>query len=310
MGAFTKPTKKDVNQILSLYGFGPAISFTPLGHGISNSNFKVILKDRNLLLKISDDKGEEDLLKEIELLAFLEKEGFPYSIFPIRRPHGEAIYKYKNRVGVLFEFIEGKIPSINNDVCKKIGAALGLLHQLNYQETLRSYESVGFSPLKIKNYQGQKSCPLDFKESFEKIFPDGLKGFLSQKFQLGFIHGDLYFDNTLFDEGNLKVILDFEQAGIGPFILDLGISISGTCIRDGKINKDLMASYILGYESNRKLANEEKTFLNEAVLIGLFSISLWRIKRFKEGTLDPTRKDSYKELLLRAKEFKNEQPPS
>jgi homoserine kinase type II len=306
MGAFTKPTEKDVNQILSLYGFEKLKSFKPLGHGISNSNFKVELENRNILLKISDDKGETDILDEINLLNFLKSKKFPFSIYPIKRPNGEFIYHYKNKVGVIFEFIEGKIPQINDVICQKIGQALGLLHQIKGKESLRSYESVGFGPLKILNYLDQKSCPEDFKKIFQEIFPDNLKNYLSQKFEEGFIHGDLYFDNTLFDNGDLKVILDFEQAGIGPYILDLGISISGSCLKDGKIYKKLMTSYILGYETNRKLAKEEKTFLNDAVCLGLFSISLWRIKRFKEGNLDPSRKESYKELLLMAKDFKNE----
>jgi homoserine kinase type II len=306
MGAFTRPTTEDVNQILLEYGFGKAKSFLVIGHGISNSNFKVELKDRNVLLKISDDKGEKDLLEEIKLLGFLKTAGFPFSIYPIKRPNGELIYHYKGKVGVIFDFIQGTIPEVNEKICKKIGEALGVLHQLKANETLRSYESVGFGPSKILNYLKQKSCPEDFKNIFKEIFPNELKDFLAQNFEEGFIHGDLYYDNTIFDDDNLKVILDFEQAGIGPYILDLGISISGTCLKGKKINKKLIESYILGYEAKRKLTKEEKTFLNDAILIGLFSISLWRIKRFKEGKLDPSRRDSYKDLLLMAQEFNHE----
>ncbi len=306
MGAFTKPTIKDLNQILSLYGLGPFKSFEALGHGISNSNFKVELSDKKILLKISDDKGEADLLAEINLLEFLKSQNFPYSIYPLERPNGEVIYHYQNKVGLIFNFIEGYIPLPNEENCKKIGEALSKLHNLKPRLGLRSYESVGYGPRKIIQYLEQKFCPKDFIMSFREIFPDNLEKFLKVQFEEGFIHGDLYYDNTLFLDNHLKAVLDFEQAGIGPFILDLGISISGSCLSNGKISKKLMKSFIYGYESNRKLAKEEKTFLNEAVLIGLFSISLWRIKRFKEGTLDPSRENSYQELLLRAKDFKNE----
>lgn len=306
MGAFTKPTIKDLNQILSLYGLGPLKSFEPIGHGISNSNFKVELADKKILLKISDDKGEADLLAEIKLLGFLKSQNFPYSIYPLERPNGEVIYHYLDKVGLLFNFIEGYIPDPSEETCQKIGASLSKLHKLKPVVTLRSYESVGYGPKKILKYLEQKSCPKDFITTFQETFPDNLERFFSTHFEEGFIHGDLYYDNTLFIDSDLRAVLDFEQAGLGPFILDLGISISGTCLIEGKISKKLMKSFISGYESNRKLAKEEKTFLNEAVLIGLFSISLWRIKRFKEGTLDPSRKNSYQELLLRAIDFKNE----
>jgi len=310
MGAFTKPSIEDLNKILSFYNLGSIKSIHPLGHGISNSNFKIELSDKNILLKISDDKGEQDLLEEIHLLRFLKLQNFPFSIYPIERPNGEVIYNYKDKVGVIFDFVEGSIPDINEESCKKIGQAMGTLHNLKPDNALRSYESVGYGPQKILKYLEQKSCPIDFKKIFYDIFPDSLERYKSTSFQEGFIHGDLYFDNTLFLNGDLKVIVDFEQAGIGPFILDLGISISGTCLENGKISKKLMNSFISGYESNRKLANQEKTFLNEAVLIGLFSISLWRIKRFMEGTLDRSREKSYQELLFRAQDFKNENQTS
>lgn len=310
MGAFTKPTITDLNQILSLFNLGPLKSFTPIGHGISNSNFKVELENKKILLKISDDKGEKDLLAEIALLGFLKSQHFPYSIYPLKRPNGETIYSYKDKVGVIFNFIEGNIPRPNEETCTKIGEAMGTLHKIKTDPNLRSYESVGFGPKKILEYLNQKSCPKDFTMIFQEIFPDKLENFLKSHFEEGFIHGDLYYDNTLFTDGELKAVLDFEQAGNGPFILDLGISISGTCLDQGKISKKLMKSFISGYEANRKLAKEEKKFLNEAVLIGLFSISLWRIKRFKEGTLDPSRENSYQELLLRAQDFKNENKTS
>lgn len=306
MGAFTKPTIKDVNQILSQYALGPIKSFIPIGHGISNSNFKVELENKKVLLKISDDKGEKEILEEIELLAFLKSNNFPFSIYPLKQPNGDVIYHFKDKVGVIFNFIEGQIPVLNEETCFKIGKALGTLHKIRAENKLRSYELVGYGPRKILEYLNKKSCPNDFKLTFQEIFPDNLEEFLNTPFKEGFIHGDLYYDNTLFKNGDLTVILDFEQAGIGPLILDLGISISGTCLTDGKISKKLIKSFVSGYETNRKLAKEEKNFLNVAILIGLFSISLWRIKRFKEGTLDPSRENSYQELLLRAQDFINE----
>jgi homoserine kinase type II len=94
--------------------------------------------------------------------------------------------------------------------------------------------------------------------------------------------------------------LDFEQAGIGEYILDLGISISGTCLEKGRIIPPLVDSYLAGYENVRPLKDKEKKFLDEAILLGLMSIALWRIKRFKEGNLNPLMADSYRDLLNRA----------
>ena len=165
---------------------------------------------------------------------------------------------------------------------------------------LRHHDEVGFSLEAIKEYIKEKSCPQDFKACYSKIFSDNLKDFNKSKFEEGLIHGDLYYDNTLFHNNRLNCLLDFEQSGKGPLILDIGISISGTCLEKGTINSKLIESFLLGYESKRQLPQIEKKVLNQAILLGLLSIALWRIKRFKEGDLDKSREDSYQELLQRS----------
>ena len=70
---------------------------------------------------------------------------------------------------------------------------------------------------------------------------------------------------------------------------------------------NLLKSFLSGYEEARKLLAIEKEYLRTAVLVGFFSISLWRIKRFYEGNLDESKRFNYRELLNRAEQFaKNE----
>ena len=85
-----------------------------------------------------------------------------------------------------------------------------------------------------------------------------------------------------------------------------GISISGTSLSNGKVSLSLIEKFIEGYEKERPLSQLERASLNSFILLGLFSISLWRIYRFKFGELDSKKADSYLELLERASNFKNE----
>ena len=84
-----------------------------------------------------------------------------------------------------------------------------------------------------------------------------------------------------------------------------GIAISGSCLNEAcdNLDKDLIESFIRGYEESRTLLTIEKEFINTAILVGFFSISLWRIKRFYEGQLDVSKKNNYQELLTRAKNY-------
>jgi homoserine kinase type II len=307
LGSYTKVGLTQASEILELYGLGPVSELSALSLGISNSNYRVIAEDGTWLLKISNDKGIEELKQEQEILTYLHERGYRYSLRPHRTLKGEKVYHYGQYFGVLFPFIEGIPPGPSDQTCRDIGQALGELHSLNHTSelhSLRDHNEVGFGAKEIVSYLDDKSCPQDFKDCFENVFPSRLKGFLDHDFERGIIHGDLYYDNTLFHQNRVCAVLDFEQSGRGEYLIDLGISLSGTCLEKGRVIHPLVDSFIQGYETVRKLSGRELEFLHDAICIGLFSIALWRIKRFTEGNLNPLMSDSYRELLQRAMSYR------
>ena len=310
MGVYSNIKLDEINDILLHYELGAAVSFEATMSGISNSNFQVNLCDgSSVLLKISNDKTIEQLNNEQQVLLALEKRNFRYSIHPYKTMYGKPIYNHKDYYGVVFPFINGLPPKMTSDVCSQVGKALGSLHSLEIGkddlDILRPHDLVGFGGQGIYEYTLKKEAPEDFVKDFNFVFPDKLQNIPYDVFPVGIIHGDLYFDNSLFNEGKLVTLIDFEQSGRGRFILDLGIAISGSCLNDkgDNLDLDLIDSFIKGYEKSRSLLTIEKEFINTAILVGFFSISLWRIKRFYEGNLDESKKNNYQELTIRAKNF-------
>jgi homoserine kinase type II len=309
MASYTQISLDAVNEILKLYGLNAALKLTPLSLGISNSNYRVDLAEQSVLLKISNDKNQKELNDEQEILLYLKSLNYEYSLAPYSLLSGELVYLYENYFGVIYPFVEGIPPGPSDYTCQEVGKAMAKLHSLNYDKTkltlLRRHEAVGFGAKEILSFVNSSSCPEDFKLSFKDFFPEGLDDYLSETFATGIIHGDLYYDNSLFHHDCLSAVLDFEQAGVGEFILDIGISISGTCLEKGRIITPLVNSYLQGYQSVRPMPVNEKKFLSTAIILGLLSISLWRIKRFRERNLNPQMADSYRDLLTRATHFKN-----
>lgn len=305
MGDYTKLSFEDIQSITNLYVDAMVVDFRPLSLGISNSNYEIKTSDNRYLLKVSNDKNIDQLLGEMTILAYLKENDYQYSILPFKTKKDELVYTFNNVYGVLFPFIDGIPPGPNDNTCFEIGASLASLHSVRGPfEGLRPCEELSYPEQVIYDYCKLEQCPSDFKAAFDEFIGDRSEGYFSQDFAKGIIHGDLYYDNTLFDHNHIKAVLDFEQSGIGNFILDLGISISGCCLEKGRISPCLIESYLKGYESVRPLPANEKEYLNEAIVFGLLSISLWRIKRFKEGNLNPLMADSYKQLLYRAEIFK------
>lgn len=304
MASYTQISLNDAEKILKLYGRVNVLKCTPLSLGISNSNYRIDLADETVLLKISNDKNQQQLAEEQAILVYLKNQSYPYSLKPIPLLDGEFIYSYGAYFGVVYPFVQGIPPGPSDYTCQEVGRAMAELHNIKHDSqqllNLRRHEAVGFGAQEIQAYTESASCPGDFKKMFEYLFEDLLTGFKQANFATGIIHGDLYYDNTLFDHNKISTVLDFEQAGLGEYILDLGISISGTCLEKGRIITPLVNSYLLGYESVRPLTSVEKVFLDQAIILGLLSISLWRIKRFKERNLNPLMENSYQDLLVRA----------
>lgn len=304
MASYTQIRLDEAEEILKLYGRSNVLKCTPLSLGISNSNYRVDLENEVVLLKISNDKNQLQLADEQAILVYLKESNYPYSLKPFPLKSGSFIYNYGQYFGVLYPFVQGIPPGPSDYTCHEVGRAIAELHSIKHDSkklsSLRRHEAVGFGPKEILDYIKTPGCPADFKRGFETLFPDHLEGFMNAGFEEGIIHGDLYYDNTLFDNNKISTVLDFEQAGIGEYILDLGISISGTCLEKGRVITPLVNSYLMGYESVRILNEKEKKYLDQAINLGLLSISLWRIKRFKERNLNPLMEDSYQDLLVRA----------
>ncbi|MBH46720.1 MAG: hypothetical protein CME71_00960 [Halobacteriovorax sp.] len=310
MGDYTRLDISKAQEILRLYHDKDLAELIPLSLGISNSNYKIVLAGgEQLLLKVSNDKDHLQLLAEQSILSLLAELRYPYSLRALNTKSGDTVYNYQDYYGVIYPFIEGIPPGPSDVTCAEIGRALAKLHSLNFDSSIhsaRSHEDVGFGPFKIKEYAASSTAQKYFVDAFERVFPEGVDHLASTDLATGLIHGDLYYDNTLFQNENIAAVLDFEQAGIGEFILDLGISISGTCLEKGLLHPGLIKSYISGYEEVRPLPENEKKLLTDGICLGLFSIALWRIKRFTEGGLNPVLKDSYKDLLNKAIAYKEE----
>lgn len=307
MASYTQIGLLEAQDILKLYGRSNVLKLTPLSLGISNSNYRVDLENESVLLKISNDKNQLQLADEQNILLYLSQRAYPYSLRPYALSSGELVYNYHSYFGVLYPFVQGIPPGPSDFTCKEVGAALATLHSINHDrealKKLRPHESVGFGAAEVLEYTQSAKCPIDYREAFNYLFPDHLKGFIETPFLKGIIHGDLYYDNTLFDNNHLSTVLDFEQAGIGEYLLDLGISLSGTCLEKGRIITPLVNSYLQGYEAIRPLTDDEKKYLDQAITLGLMSISLWRIKRFKERNLNPLMENSYRDLMVKAQDY-------
>lgn len=311
MAAYTRLSSEDIEEILKLYGLEGVGCIEPLSLGISNSNYRCDLKNGvSVIVKVSNDKGIQEMREEQKILSSLEK--FPYSLAPFKTEGGDTVYEWGQLYGAVFPFINGTKPMGERDEMVQLGKALGALHVFSNENKLeqmkiRKHSEVGYDLNGVLSYCKLDESLPEFKKACKELLdPEHVKMWTEANLPKGLIHGDLYIDNTLYANGKLLTLLDFEQAGIGAYLQDIGICASGSCLdRDG-VSVEKIEAFLEGYQSERKLSDDETKLVNFSITLGFLDISLWRVKRFYEGDLDPSRRDSYKELLNLAHSFKNQ----
>jgi len=79
----------------------------------------------------------------------------------------------------------------------------------------------------------------------------------------GFIHSDLFRDNTLFDGDELKGILDFYELNKDEWLFDIAITLNDFCTEYPSVtlNEDKAVAFLNAYESVRPLTADEKACL-------------------------------------------------
>ena len=112
----------------------------------------------------------------------------------------------------------------------------------------------------------------------------------------GLIHGDLFWDNLVFDGETLAAVLDFEEACCYYLLFDLGMCAVGCCSQKGGLVPDLIRSLVRGYEQTRQLTDKERGQFGYFMEYAAVATSLWRFRQYNIRRPDPVRADSYQEM--------------
>jgi hypothetical protein len=126
----------------------------------------------------------------------------------------------------------------------------------------------------------------------------------------GIIHGDLFRDNVLFLNNNVSGFIDLYYACNERLVYDIAITMNDWCINeDGKINKLMYTEFIKGYESERKLTENEQDRLNKDLRLAALRFWLSRLEdsyNAKEGEITSIKDPNhFKAILLNRQAMEN-----
>lgn len=296
MADYTQLTSRQLNTLLDQYDLGELIKVASLEGGQANSSLKISTQKGVFILSICDEKSAEEIQNLTDILSFLETQGFPTTRLVKAKEDRPFVFHGAKPVYVK-QFLSGRVSSaLSASMIEQVGKAMARLHQLEPLPGMTSFFSYGLEAFEhLLNYDLDHTY-LDWlaaKKSYleHAIDPDMPKGF---------IHGDIFWDNIVFDQGSLAGILDFEEACYFYTLFDIGMAVVGCCSSSGNFNTSQIQALLRGYADEHLFTAHEESQLNVFIEYAAISTSVWRFRQYNVKYPNPEKADNYKEMVFLA----------
>ncbi len=200
MGVKTKITLQELNLLFPKYSF---TKLTPTTTGIIDTTYIVHTQNSSYILKKYERDIKETILQDIKLLKFLKSNNLNV---PTCRDSASGWY--------IYERLKGSEPRVIKSFhIQELARFLAKFHNLSYDRNTPQ----GFMK-KNEILEALRFIKDNFYAYYKKL--EFLKEY--QQKNDGFIHVDIFKDNTLFD-GKRVGIFDFIDGFYGSFYFDIGV---------------------------------------------------------------------------------------
>jgi len=283
MATYTLVTQTDVHKIADNYNL-KVIKFAPIVGGNGNSSYKLTTQEGKYVLTVCDDKTLDEVTVMGKLLLLLQQHDFPCTRI-ISSAHNELITLYCDKPVMLKGYIEGEVfENLGAKMLVQLGAKMAKLNQIpapNYLPTEHPYGRSYFPQVFGLNIDVKYESWL--KEQFDELARD-----ISSELPRTLIHGDLFYDNLLFENTTFSAIIDFEEACHYYRVFELGMAIIGSCVEDNLVNFEKACALVGGYQKINPLEKIEQESLQMFVQYAATATSYWRFNKYN---IDAPEKD-------------------
>ena len=287
MAAFTTFSEEALARFLVMFELYENIVATPIETGIENSNYRIHADGGHYVLTITETLDFGDTAFFNEIFDTLSRTDVPTPI-PLRTLDGMASTIFCGKPTWLFKHLPGKHTEVSSATsCKQVGRALAAIHAA-LDDARYHRENPYDLAWSEKTFSLVESQLNEVDALNVSLAIDRQRDLLTIGDELpqGTIHGDLFRDNTLFDDDQLTGVLDFYHACDDYLIMDLAIAINDWCPDDTDLQEHLLS----GYNDVRTLSAAERQFLPSMRQVAAMRFALTRLTSGEPGQplKDPT----------------------
>ncbi len=314
MSVYTHLTKQEIEQLLAHYDIGALTSFKGIESGVENTNYFLDVEKKSHLqryvLTLFEYLPADTLPFFINYMDELTASGLPVPN-PVRDKNGIALQSLKGKPALIVQCFAGQHPDARNlslDQCQQIGTMLAKIHMAGQHSSLYQENQRGLSWL---DTQQRRLVPLlnqgdaNFMAEQWQNISKALEPF--DNLPKGLIHGDLFHNNVLFDQGKISAVIDFYQACNDWLIYDLAVTVNDWCLTN-KLELDSQRTKALteAYAQVRTFTEDEKKAWPVMLQLAAFRFWISRLITFvyPESQMDQDHQANLVRHFLDPNEFK------
>ena len=295
--AYTEVTLEEASDVIKKAGFNNLITIEKLDGGWANSNYLLILEDQTkLVLKIWNEQSLAEVNYLVNITSYLFESGIP-TPNPIKFDNGEFIVMKDGLPWTILPFVDGNWLGNDYESLFSLGVIQAKMHLVKPPENLKSDFSMG-----VKLFE-KLFIIADAKNDWNDFLIE-LKSSKSlllnlDKLPRGIIHGDLFPDNVIGYNNRAISILDFEEVCNDILAFDLVMTFVGFGWENGEPIGERWSAILDGYQSIRKLSEEEISALPDLHKLATLSIAAWRYWQFNINMPGTEHENRYLEMTSR-----------
>jgi homoserine kinase type II len=275
--------------------FGLAVqSIRGVPAGSVNSNYRLELEDgQTVFARIYEEQGPEGAESEARLLDHLARHGVA-TPRPLARSDGRGFTVTRDfpsalgagpRAVALFPWRSGEMicqAGVTEAIARTIGRKLAEVHLATATFPERRPGRFGLGELRERLQRIEREATPELRGEVPSLRECLANAERERAVGLpqGIIHGDLFRDNVLWQDGELAALLDFESACDGAFAYDLAVTVLAWCY-GSELDAGLVRSMLQGYTSARPLSPAEQAGLVGEARIAALRFTITRITDFE-----------------------------
>ena len=229
------------------------------------------------------------LVERVCLLSYLEQQGYPAPrVF--RSRNGTATVRHECWNILITTYLEGQARLVSPDNLYLLASAVGRLHCLALPPSVSpSWWNTSYS---LPHALGQlEACAPFIPASHQAFYEQCKRAFVTIQLALDqlpecIIHGDVWAPNGVRTSEQEVVLIDWEGAGRGAALLDLGeLLLKGQFDTRGAmpetINEASIAALVAGYAQWRRPEPLECELLLDALRFRIAWVGVWRLSKVR-----------------------------